>query len=713
MTREPTDRSDRPRLEAGRARRTPSIGSADDSLESTLPPTPLKELLATDGAGIYVLTRDAALIEAIEAAGGDRFLVHFVPSFAALKQRVAEGECRIVLLDADLLGPTLRTRITELRTLEPNLTGLVAAPRESAETLMELLSARQIYRLLIKPVDVGVARLMLESAVGRHLQALDQQVAPPSAVRPTPRKPVEKRGSSVSSWLLAIAFVAVVVGGIFGGLGKIDFLQSLDLRAWVQSITGDDATSDDRTDVDSVAARTAEPAESEDDSPGPAEAGRTPSSAIAGRPVASALPGEQAGDPDGTDAAGSQPTAPPSTEGARAADTSAPLERPAEAAPAITDAFAERPGEENNGADTDVADGGSEPADVSSTALPARVATAETAQADSAGPEARARTASPVGARVTSADDEVTPPSPELTRLLTTARARLDAGLLVAPAGDSARDYVTRAMTVAPTHPDVLAMRTDLAVAVADAARVLVEAGDLGRAADLGDEAFRLGAPAATLTMLDTDIARAKQVADERVHADTLDLGLLRMRQNRLVEPEGDSALFYLRRLRVENPNFPGFEAAWSDLGEELLSRVDAGTQAGQWSDAASWLQWAALVASPGAVESRRAEIDAHRLQTQYLATASPASELRILASVQPEYPDEALRRQISGWVDAEFVVGKDGVPREAHVVAAEPPGWFEQSALVAVSGFRFEPFERDGRVFERRAWLRLRFDLR
>jgi protein TonB len=71
-----------------------------------------------------------------------------------------------------------------------------------------------------------------------------------------------------------------------------------------------------------------------------------------------------------------------------------------------------------------------------------------------------------------------------------------------------------------------------------------------------------------------------------------------------------------------------------------------------------------------------------------------------------------ALRREIAGWVELEFIVGADGRPRELVAVQAEPAGFFEQAAIEAVADYRYAPFELDGKVYERRLRLRLRFTL-
>ena len=81
--------------------------------------------------------------------------------------------------------------------------------------------------------------------------------------------------------------------------------------------------------------------------------------------------------------------------------------------------------------------------------------------------------------------------------------------------------------------------------------------------------------------------------------------------------------------------------------------------------------------------------------------------------SAQPlEYPRSAQQAGIEGWVDLEFIVGRDGYVGEISVIGAEPEGRFEPEAIASVSTYRYEPFELDGRVYERRLSLRVRFAL-
>jgi TonB family protein len=121
------------------------------------------------------------------------------------------------------------------------------------------------------------------------------------------------------------------------------------------------------------------------------------------------------------------------------------------------------------------------------------------------------------------------------------------------------------------------------------------------------------------------------------------------------------------------------------------------------------------MAAAPGGAATAgplREQLETERLQTQYLAAASPASELNLLEAPAAVYPPDALRQNIHGWVELEFVVDRTGRPKNPAVVAAEPIGRFDQAALAAVAKYRYAPFVRGLHVYERRVRLRLRFAL-
>src|SRR5690606_6042564 len=86
------------------------------------------------------------------------------------------------------------------------------------------------------------------------------------------------------------------------------------------------------------------------------------------------------------------------------------------------------------------------------------------------------------------------------------------------------------------------------------------------------------------------------------------------------------------------------------------------------------------------------------------------ASTLRVVRRVAPEYPQFALDSGVSGWVEMEFSVAKDGSVRDVKVIESEPGRTFEAAAVAAMRRYRYEPVIRDGEPVEVSARLRMRF---
>lgn len=71
--------------------------------------------------------------------------------------------------------------------------------------------------------------------------------------------------------------------------------------------------------------------------------------------------------------------------------------------------------------------------------------------------------------------------------------------------------------------------------------------------------------------------------------------------------------------------------------------------------------------------------------------TSNRGSLPRLLSEVPPRYPLLAMNRKMEGKVEVAFTIQPDGSVSNPHVVAADPPGIFDKSALTAVSRYRFE----------------------
>lgn len=70
---------------------------------------------------------------------------------------------------------------------------------------------------------------------------------------------------------------------------------------------------------------------------------------------------------------------------------------------------------------------------------------------------------------------------------------------------------------------------------------------------------------------------------------------------------------------------------------------------------------------------------------------------LQLVSGTGAVYPPDAREAGLEGYVVVRYDVNAEGRVHNARVVAAEPPEVFNESALQAVSRWRFRPPELDG----------------
>ena len=83
------------------------------------------------------------------------------------------------------------------------------------------------------------------------------------------------------------------------------------------------------------------------------------------------------------------------------------------------------------------------------------------------------------------------------------------------------------------------------------------------------------------------------------------------------------------------------------------------------------------------------------------------------LVRQQPRYPLAAQERSIEGEVVLKVLVGKTGEVKRVEVSKADPPGFFEEAARQAVSGWRFRPATFKGRPVQVWVSQTISFNLR
>jgi TonB family protein len=703
------DKHNRPERNAPSSDRRTGRASAEivpgslASLETTLPPTPLKDLLAADGASIYVYSVDDALLTTVQEAGGEQYPVHSVAEWPSLLSAIDRDLCHIVLIDADALPADLEKQISDLRALEPSLVILLAAPRDTAQKLIGLLSDRSIHRLLIKPAASGITRLLLESAVSRYLQLRERtHEGLEEQIEHLRRRPREGQQTRWLVWLLATALVSLLLAAVVVG----------SMMRW----RIDDPTSE------------ADAGQSSADATLPVSGETIDGGQVRGEPIAAA---REPVTPTPED-----PVEPFAAELAQAALALVEGRIVAPEGVSALDIYAgilsEDPqhAEANaqlgivldtlfSGAEAALLEGRLDAAEETIAQIRrARPATSRLAFIETQ--LTRAREAATIAAR---ADDIVEPqpaaavpvsaPPSEFDSLLTIAESRIERGQFTEPAGDSALAYFERASALAPDDPRLLALRTLIAEGVASQARVVLDGGDIERATELTSIAFRLGANTELLTLLELDLANSIQQSRQREIAELLALAESRLRENRWLTPEDDSALFYLTAVRREQADFPGLAPLMQEFSQALGEQVRTAIAANDWPAAESLLSTLQQAgADPVLIRDLQIELVNERRQIQFLTQAAPSSALELVEYELPQYPPAALRLGIEGWVDLQFIVGQNGRPRDIAVIASQPEERFDQAAITAVSQYRYAPFELGGRVYERTVTLRVRFTL-
>ena len=87
-------------------------------------------------------------------------------------------------------------------------------------------------------------------------------------------------------------------------------------------------------------------------------------------------------------------------------------------------------------------------------------------------------------------------------------------------------------------------------------------------------------------------------------------------------------------------------------------------------------------------------------------------SALTRIKYVAPRYPRSAERRNLSGWVDIVFTVATDGTTKNIEIRDSEPGKTFVNAATKAVAKWQFMPVFDNGIVVDKRAGVRMMFEL-
>jgi protein TonB len=271
---------------------------------------------------------------------------------------------------------------------------------------------------------------------------------------------------------------------------------------------------------------------------------------------------------------------------------------------------------------------------------------------------------------------------------------------------------VQEALALDPNNAGAQESRRMLSSRLLGDAHGAVDRRDFALAASLIEAAEGI-AVAADIESLRRALASARKQADADARAQLLKNAIERLQQDRLIEPANDSAKYFLLTLRQLDPANPGLAAAMQDFGSRLTAKARRALSLEQYDAARSWLDEAAAVGfASDEAGSVQHDLDAAIAKQKFLATLTPASQLKLLKSVEPAYPNKAALSRTEGWVELDFTVSETGQVKDVVVHAASMPGVFDAAAIKAVSQWRYQPVLRDRKPVPVRTELRIRFAL-
>ena len=291
------------------------------------------------------------------------------------------------------------------------------------------------------------------------------------------------------------------------------------------------------------------------------------------------------------------------------------------------------------------------------------------------------------------------------------AQKRLASGALLEPADDSARSYVQGAVGLAPDDADVHAVALALGEALLAKFRAAIAAGDADAAARWlqGCRDYHLGD--GTLEQLGTQLTALQRAQSSRAE----ELQALqrqftqRLASGALLEPADENALASYRRLKALDPANAALPTMLHALATAVTADVQARIARNDLAGADARLH-AALDAGLDGAELAAAAAALELAQAMATPEVIPEGRLQRAHFVAPVYPPDALAKHLSGYVELEYTVTPAGEVTEIKILAADPPGVFDQAAITALSQSRYHPVLRDGVAIAQRVRVRLRF---
>ncbi len=290
---------------------------------------------------------------------------------------------------------------------------------------------------------------------------------------------------------------------------------------------------------------------------------------------------------------------------------------------------------------------------------------------------------------------------------------RLQQDKLVEPRNDSAAYYLTQARAAGARAAALQSQSQEIYKRLTQAEHAAIDQRRFADADRVLADLRTYGAPAATIASLQHDLssARSQQAAAVPEQPQYLDLAQSRLAQGKLTEPDNDSALFYVNQLRATDPKNTGLARISSAVQAQILEQARAALDGAQPARAETLLQMAAGLGASADL----APLNQRLAQLKLTATGPPEvleASLARAKAIELDYPTDALRRGVEGWVDISYVVTAEGKVTTIKVLDSSPKSVFDAAATRALARMRYKPATQGGKSIAVSTKLRISFRL-
>jgi periplasmic protein TonB len=288
----------------------------------------------------------------------------------------------------------------------------------------------------------------------------------------------------------------------------------------------------------------------------------------------------------------------------------------------------------------------------------------------------------------------------EVARLLKLVDARVQQDHVIDPHNDSALYYLDQAKQAGASGPAMQSQTQDLVKRLMQMGRSAIQQRNYSDADRILAEMHGMGAPAASITSLQRELALARnqQAAQKPDLPQYLELAQSRLAQGKLTEPDNDNALFYVNQLRTTDPKNAALAQISGAVQGQILDRARVALDAGDPEKSTALLQLAAGLGASSDLDALNDRIRQRKAGGGDVLQM-PEQSLTRLNKLDVQYPARALQASIEGWVEITYIVAPDGSVTNVKVVNATPPKVFEASATRAVSRLRYQPVVQGGKA--------------